>query len=223
MMFALPPIMAPIKKESIRSVIIWERIGMESHEKGEITVLLDRLAEGDRSAEEALLQRIYVELHRLAVTRLRSERPNHTLQATALVHEAYLRLCGPGDIKYQDRAHFFRIAARVMRHILVDYARQQGAKKRGAGQRLQPLEDAIIVSASQSAQALEIDDLLEKLAQMSPRQAQVVEMRFYAGLTEEEIAAALGRNVRTIKRDWLMARAWLHEQLAGKQDRESSR
>jgi RNA polymerase sigma factor (TIGR02999 family) len=183
--------------------------------KGEITVLLDRLAQGDRSAEEALMPRVYVELHRLAAARLHSERGGHTLQATALVHEAYLRLCGTNEISWQNRAHFFRVAARLMRRILVDYARQHNAQKRNEGDALVPLDEAIAVAADQSATALEVDEVLRKLAEISPRQAQVVEMRFFAGLTEDEIAVALGKNARTIRRDWLMARAWLHEQLKG--------
>jgi RNA polymerase sigma factor (TIGR02999 family) len=197
---------------AIQSVIISERICMEPH-KGEITLLLDRLAEGDRSAEEALMPRVYLELHRLAMARLRSERPGHTLQATALVHEVYLRMCRSNEFKCENRAHFFRICAQLMRRILVDYARQHGAQKRNDGVPLRTLEDAITVSASQSTEALEVDELLRKLATLSPRQAQVVEMRFYGGLTEEETAVALGKHVRTIRRDWLMARAWLHEQL----------
>jgi RNA polymerase sigma factor (TIGR02999 family) len=181
--------------------------------KGEVTLLLERLADGDRSAEEALLPRVYVELHRLAMAKMRSERPGHTLQATALVHEVYLRLCRSDDIKCQNRTHFFRVAARLMRHILVDYARLHGAKKRNHGAAFAALDDAIAISDDQSSVALEVDELLSKLAELSPRQAQVVEMRFYGGLTEEEIAAAMGKSVRTIRRDWLMARAWLHEQL----------
>ncbi len=196
----------------IRSVIIAERTRMEPS-KGDVTLLLDRLAEGDRSAEEALMPRVYLELHRLAMARLRSERLGHTLQATALVHEVYLRMCRAEDFKCQNRAHFFRISAQLMRRILVDYARQRGAQKRNDGAQLQPLDETIAVSATQSSQALEVDELLERLATLSPRQAQIVEMRFYGGLTEEEIALALGKSVRTIRRDWLMARAWLHEQL----------
>lgn len=187
---------------------------MES-DKGEITLLLDRMAGGDRTAEEALMPRVYVELHRLAMTRLKSERPGHTLQATALVHEAYLRMCRSAEIKCQNRAHFFRVAARIMRRILVDYARQHGAAKRNRGVALHPLDDVIAVASDQSSLALDVDELLQKLAALSPRQADVVEMRFYGGLTEEEIAQALGKSVRTIKRDWLMARAFLHEQLKG--------
>ncbi|HKA00640.1 MAG TPA: sigma-70 family RNA polymerase sigma factor [Candidatus Solibacter sp.] len=187
--------------------------GMSDSAKGEVTVLLERLSEGDRSAEEDLMPRVYIELHRLATARMRSERPEHTLQATALVHEVYLRMCRSEDIKWQNRAHFYRVAARLMRRILVDYARQHGAQKRNAGALLTPLDDAITVSADQTAAALEVDELLSRLAEMSPRQAQVVEMRFFGGLSEEEIAAALDVSVRTIRRDWLMARAWLHEQL----------
>lgn len=180
---------------------------------GEITQLLQRISRGDRSAEESLMPRVYLELHRLALSRLRSERRGHTLQATALVHEVYLRLCGANEINFQDRAHFFRVAARLMRHILVDYARRHAAVKRNHGAAFAPLDATIAVSANQSAEALAIDELLTRLAEISPRQAQVVEMRFFGGLTEDEIAAALDKNVRTIKRDWLMARAWLHTQL----------
>jgi len=195
------------------SAIIAEPLGA-SMDKGEVTLLLDRLAEGDRSAEESLISCVYVELHRLALSRLRSERPGHTLQPTALVHEAYLRLCRSREIDWQNRAHFFCVAARVMRRILVDYARQHNAKKRNDGAAVAPLSQAIFIAPDQTATALEIDDVLRKLAEISPRQAQVVEMRFFGGMSEQEVAATLGKSVRTIRRDWLMARAWLHEKLA---------
>jgi RNA polymerase sigma-70 factor (ECF subfamily) len=182
-------------------------------DRGEITVLLERVAAGDRSAEEALMPRVYVELHRLAMARLNSERPGHTLQATALVHEVYLRMCHAESVQCQNRGHFFRIAARLMRRILVDYARQHNAGKRNHGARPESLDQAIALSADHSAAAIEVDQLLEKLAELSPRQAQIVELRFYAGLTEEEIAAAVGVHVRTVRRDWLVARAWLYSQL----------
>ncbi len=208
---SMPALVTPAQLP-VRSVIISGHFRMES-DKGEVTLLLDRLAGGDRSAEEELMPRVYVEMHRLAISRLKSERPGHTLQATALVHEVYLRMCGSRAIRFEDRAHFFRVAARVMRRVLVDYARQRGAQKRKDGAQPLPLDDAIEISAAQSADALEVDDVLKKLAELSPRQAQVVEMRFFGGLSEEEIAAALGVHVRTIRRDWLMARAWLHEQL----------
>jgi RNA polymerase sigma-70 factor, ECF subfamily len=182
-------------------------------DRGDITLLLDRLATGDRSAEEALMPRVYLELHHLAAARMRAERPGHTIQPTALVHEAYLRLCNSHEFHWRDRAHFFRGAGCMMRHILVDYARQHRAQKRNDGTRAIPLDEAIAISSDQFALALEVDEVLKKLAELSPRQANVVEMRFFAGLTEEEIAEALDVNVRTVKRDWLMARAWLHQRL----------
>ena len=182
-------------------------------DKGQVTLLLDRFAQGDRSAEEALIALVYVELHRLALLRLKAERPGHTLQPTALVNEAYLRLCRSREIDWQNRAHFYCVAARIMRQILVDYARQHNAQKRNEGTSAIPLEQAISISSAQSLTALEVDDLLRRLALVSERQAQVVEMRFFGGMSEEEVAAILGKSVRTIRRDWLMARAWLHEQL----------
>ncbi len=197
---------------SVQSAIISRQIRMDSP-KGDVTLLLDRLAEGDRSVEEALMPRVYLELHRLAMTRMKSERPGHTLQATALVHEVYLRMCRSNEIKWQDRGHFFRVAATMMRRILVDHARQHGATKRNGGAAMLSLDDAIVVSVDQSAEALEVDELLNQLAVLSPRQAQVVEMKFYGGLSEQEIAESLGITARTVRRDWLMARAWLHEQL----------
>jgi RNA polymerase sigma factor (TIGR02999 family) len=180
---------------------------------GEVTVLLQRLAEGDRTAEEALIARVYAELHRIATSRLRSERAAHTLQPTALVHEAYLRLCRSAEIDWQSRTHFFGVAARLMRRILVDCARQRNTRKRGGDAIEVSLENAIEISSDHSTTALEVDELLRKLAEISPRQAQVVEMRFFGGLSEDEIASALDLHIRTVRRDWFMARAWLHEQL----------
>jgi RNA polymerase sigma-70 factor, ECF subfamily len=180
---------------------------------GEITLLLDRLSAGDRSAEEALMPSVYLELHRLASARMRGERPGHTIQPTALVHEAYLRLCNSREVKWEDRGHFFRAAGCMMRRILVDYARQHRARKRNDGARPILLDEAVAISPDQFAMAIEVDDVLRKLAELSPRQAKVVEMRFFAGLTEEEIAEALSVTVRTIKRDWMVARAWLHQRL----------
>ena len=181
--------------------------------KGEVTELLCRLSAGDRSAEEDLLPRVYLELRRLASAQLRSERPGHTLQATALVHEAYLRLCGSSGTDWQDRAHFFRVAAKLMRRILIDYARLRKALKRGAGMEARPLEEGFLVSDDNLGLVLEIDELLQKLAARAPRLVQIIEMRFFAGLTEVEIAATLGISERTVKRDWLKARAWLHGEL----------
>jgi RNA polymerase sigma factor (TIGR02999 family) len=181
--------------------------------KGEVTVLLDRLMAGDNAAEAALMERVYVELHRIAMARLKSERGGHTLQATALVHEAYLRLCRVEGVEWQNRSHFYRVAAGIMRRILVDYARHRTAQKRGDGSVAVSFDEAIVVSTDQSQHAIEVDDLLRRLARLSPRQAQVVEMRFFGGLTEKEIAVGLGVDVKTIGRDWAKARAWLHGQL----------
>jgi RNA polymerase sigma factor (TIGR02999 family) len=185
-----------------------------SDEKGDLTELLGQLSAGDRSAEERLISQVYMELHRLAYQHMRGERNDHTLQPTALVNEVYLRLCRQHSVQWQDRGHFFRIAGRLMRRILVDHARQKQASKRGAGQPSVPLEDMLVASAENLELTLEIDDLLKKLALLLPRQAQVAELRFFAGLTEDEIATAVGLDVRTVKRDWFKARAWLYEQIA---------
>jgi len=182
---------------------------------GEVTQILGRLSSGDRSAESDLFPLIFSELHRLAAARLRGERNNHTLQATALVNEAYVRLCGSGAIRYTDRAHFLRLAARLMRRILVDYARHRNAQKRPNPAAQVPLDGAIAISEQGAGTAVQVDELLESLAAVDARAAQVVEMRFFGGLSEEEIAAALEVNVRTVRRDWAMARAWLHRALRG--------
>ena len=182
--------------------------------RGEVTLLLNRVSNGERDAEVALLPRVYFELHRLALSRLKTERRGHTLQATALVNEAYLRLCGAGGRQFENRAHFFRLSARMMRRILVDYARKRGASRRNGGGTLCSLDEAIVIAPEQSDNAVRVDELLEELARLNARQAQVVEMKFYGGLNEAEIAAALGIHIRTVRRDWLLARAWLHEQLS---------
>jgi len=181
---------------------------------GEITELLLRISAGERSAENALLPLVYAELHRQASARMRRERPGHTLHATDLVHEVYLKLCG-GERNLCDRVHFFRLAAWMMRNILVDHARRRKAQRRGAAARPVALNESLMVSEADLSRAVEIDDLLRRLAETRPRQAQVVEMRFFAGLDETEIALALGIDKRTVRRDWLKARAWLHGQVYG--------
>ena len=145
------------------------------------------------------------------MSRLRGERPGHTLQATALVNEAYLRICRNAEINLKNRAHFFAVAARVMRNILTDYARHRRTQLHGKP--TIDLQQVIIVSGEHAETALVIDDLLDRLASIYPRQAKVVELRFFGGVTEEEIAEVLGVSSRTVKRDWLMARAWLQGQL----------
>jgi RNA polymerase sigma-70 factor, ECF subfamily len=180
---------------------------------GDITVLLDRLANGDRSVEESLMSQVYMELHRLAAFRMKGERQGHTMQPTALLHEAYVRLCRSNEIEWHDRTHFFRVAGRLMRRILVDYARQHQARKRNNGSPSASMELANVASSEDFAATLEVNDALDALAESNPRLARVVEMRFYAGLTDSEIAEALGLSERTVKRDWFMARAWLHQRL----------
>lgn len=184
-----------------------------SEPKGEVTLLLERMSHGDRSAEEALIEHVYFELHRIATAHLHKERSGHILQPTALVNQAYMRMCGSRGIAYHDRSHFFRIAARLMRRILVDIARHEKTVKGGVEFVFVQLEEGITVAQGQTADALEINDLIGQLEKLSPRQAAVVEMRYYAGLSDEEIAAALGKDARTIRRDWAMARAWFRKQM----------
>jgi RNA polymerase sigma factor (TIGR02999 family) len=177
-----------------------------------ITELLQKLKTGDRDAEDRLIALVYNDLRRLAERNLRNERPEHTLQATALVHEAYLRLTGK-PIDWQNRAHFFAVAAQQMRRILVDYARAVRAKRRGSGGRKLSLDDVLLISDSESEELIDIDASLNSLAEWDARQAKVVELRFFGGLTEEEIASVLGVSTKTVKRDWNMARAWLQLRL----------
>ncbi len=181
---------------------------------GEVAGLLLRLSVGERSAEDDLIPSVYGDLKRLASGYLRAERAGHTLQATALVHEAYLKLAGQRRPGWQDRAHFFAMAARIMRRILTDHARQHRALKRGAGQVDLPLEDVLLADDEAGTMMQHLDEALHRLATFAPRQALVVELRFFGGLTEQEIAAHLDICGRTVKRDWTLARAWLHGELA---------
>jgi RNA polymerase sigma factor (TIGR02999 family) len=182
---------------------------------GEVTELLNRCARGDKPAEQQLLPMIYKELRRIAAHHLRQERPDHTLQATALVHEAYLRMTGLRDTEWKSRTHFFAVAAQVMRHVLADYGRGRKAEKRGGGMSPIPLTDDLAVSPTQCLLIVEIDAALTRLERLNARQAKVVELRFFAGLNEEEIAELLAVSVRTVKRDWTAARAWIYGELHG--------
>lgn len=179
---------------------------------GEITRLLARVRTGDEQANAQLAPLIYDELRRLAAYYIRGERPDHTLQATALVHEAYIRLVGQ-DIDWQSRAHFFAVAAQVMRRVLVDYARAAKADKRAGKLHRIPLESALVYAEEQSGELIALDEALERLGQWDPRQSRIVELRFFAGLSVEETAEVLGISTRTVKRDWSMARAWLYSEL----------
>ena len=158
---------------------------------------------------------IYKELRKIASARMKLERGNHTLQPTALVHEAYLHLADPPDSIWKDRSRILGLAAHAMRHILVDHARAHAAGKRGAGAVQVTLDEGVASSNESQVDILAVDEVLTRLAEFDPRQAKVLEMHFFAGLTFEEIAVELGISARTIKRDWTMARAWLHQQLEG--------
>ncbi len=181
---------------------------------GEITRLLRRLSSGDPSAEKSLIEIVYPDLRRLAGAYLRRERPDHTLQPTALVNEAYMKLMGGAGVDFQDRSHFFRVAATLMRRILVDYARGKRADKRGGDARRIPFEEIFAGDSVPYDLILDVDRALGKLHEMDSRQAQVVEMRFFGGLSEDEIASALGITSRTVRRDWIVAKAWLHSEVA---------
>jgi RNA polymerase sigma factor (TIGR02999 family) len=179
-----------------------------------VTRLLCELKNGNRAAEEALIPLVYGELRRLAAYYLRGEKPGHTLQATALVHEAYLRLTTMDQVTWKDRCHFFALSAQVMRRILVDHARARTARKRGGSREDVPLDDVIILKAGPGDELVAVDAALEKLARMDARQCKIVEMRFFGGLTEEEIGIVLGVSARTVKREWRIAKAWLYRELS---------
>ena len=180
---------------------------------GEITSLLAAVRRGDSRAESNLVELVYNEFHARAQKYMRRERPGHTLQPTALVHETYLRLMQDHSADWQNRAHFFATASIVMRRILVDHARAHAAAKRpGAGQRVE-LCDFLAAQSPRIEQMLILDEALTHLAQMDARQARVVELIYFGGLTEEEAAEVLGISVRTVKRDWRDARAWLQAEL----------
>ncbi len=176
---------------------------------GQITQLLAEARKGNRAAEDELMPLVYGELRRLAAAYMRGERPGHTLQATALVHEAYLKLL-PQRISWQSRSHFFGVAAHQMRRILVDYARRRKAAKREGGQKRLHLDEALIMAHQRPTELVELHEALDQLARGHARQARVVELRFFGGRSEDEIAATLGVSVETVKRDWKFSKAWLN-------------
>jgi RNA polymerase sigma factor (TIGR02999 family) len=185
---------------------------MSFSERNEVTRLLRNLNAGDPQAAEALVPVVYSELRKLAAHYLKAERPGHTLQATALVHEAFLKLVGQ-ETEWQNRNHFFAIAANVMRRILVDYARGHRAEKRGGSADKVSLDDAFVFARERPAEFIALDEALEELARVDGRRAKVVEMRFFGGLSNEEIAVILGVHTNTVLRDWNLARAWLKARL----------
>jgi RNA polymerase sigma factor (TIGR02999 family) len=181
----------------------------------DITRLLIDWSGGDQEAMEQLAGLLEQELHRLASRHLAAERPGHILQTTALVNEAYLRLIDWKEVRWQNRAHFFAMASRIMRHILVDYARAQNRQRRGGGALQVGLSAAADVPHQDSADFAALDDALRALESLAPRQGRIVELRFFGGLSLEETAEVLQVSVATVRRDWSLARAWLYRELKG--------
>lgn len=180
----------------------------------EITQLLLAWSEGDKQALDRLVPLVYDELRRLAQNYMRKERAGQTLQTTALIHEAYLRLIDADRVQWRNRTHFFGIAARLMRQILVARARERGCQKRGGGAERVSLDEAMVIDERLDEDLVALDEALGELSQFDARMAQIVEMRFFGGLTEEEIAAALDVSTKTVRRDWRLARSWLRRKLS---------
>lgn len=180
----------------------------------EVTQLLVAWGNGDQSARDQLMPAVYQELHRLAHNYMRRESPGHTLQTSALVNEAFLRLVDQRDVQWRNRAHFFAIAAQMMRRILVDYARQRMYAKRGGGLATISLDEALIVSEERSAEVIGLHEALETLVNFDPRKSQIVELRFFGGLSIEETAEVLNISPGTVMRDWTLAKAWLRREMS---------
>jgi RNA polymerase sigma factor (TIGR02999 family) len=182
----------------------------------QVTELLVHWRQGDPHAREKLIPVIYGELRRIARSHLRSERPDHTLESGALVHEAYVRLCGEKSPEWKNRAHFFGVAAQVMRHILVDHARQRRAAKRGGGVVRIALDPNMALPQTRDVDLLALDDALDRLAEMDAQQSRLIELRFFGGLSIVETAAVLNVSAATVKREWATARAWLQREMKAK-------
>jgi RNA polymerase sigma factor (TIGR02999 family) len=187
----------------------------------QVTQLLHKWQEGNQEALEALMPLVYNELKRLAGSYLRRERPDHTLQSAALVNEAYLRLVDQTQTRWQNKAHFYGIAAQMMRRILADHARGHNAAKRGAGMPELELDEAIAQAHSRSVDLLDLEEALQRLEKLDPQQGRIVELRFYSGLSIEDTANVLGISPATVKRDWAAARAWLFREVAVRRPVES--
>ncbi len=179
---------------------------------GEVTMLLRAMNRGEEAAADKLLNLVYDELHLLAKRYMRHERPDHTMQATALINEAYIRMVGD-NTDWQNHQHFIGVAATVMRRVLVDHARAHNAGKRGGDLRRVEFEEGIAFSNERSVEVIEVDDALAELENLNPRQARVVELRYFAELTDDQIAALLNISSRTVQRDWLLAKDWLSDRV----------
>ncbi len=188
---------------------------MAETDNHDITHLLIEWGSGNQAVQAQLIESVYQELHKLASSYLRKERPDHTLQPTALVHEAYLILIDQKRVQWQNRTHFFGIAAQIMRRILVDYARSQKAAKRGGEHLTVALEEAFgVAHPAQNVDLLALDTALQRLETFDPQQAQIVELRYFAGLKTDETAEVLGISLATVGREWSMAKAWLYRELS---------
>jgi RNA polymerase sigma-70 factor, ECF subfamily len=181
----------------------------------EVTALLRQWGQGDEAALEQLMPLVYRELHQIAGRHLRHEQAGHSLQATALVHEAYLRLIEAKEVSWQDRAHFLALSARVMRHILVDHARSRRYQKRGGDAARVSFDEALVVATEPAQDFAALDDALEALATVDKRKSDVIELRFFGGLTVEETASVLKVSPDTVMRDWRLAKAWLMREIRG--------
>ena len=186
----------------------------EDRDPAGVTALLQQIRQGDRAAESDLIPLIYNQLQAIARRQMAHERPDHSLQATILVHEAFLRLVGNSQIDWSNRAHFFALASRVMRRMLVDHARAANAQKRPGARQKVELDSALVFVEAQAADVMALDQALDRLAAWDARQCRVVEMHFFGGLGFEEIGEVLSVSPRTAKRDWSMARAWLYRELS---------
>jgi RNA polymerase sigma factor (TIGR02999 family) len=184
-----------------------------SDSPSQVTLLLSRWRAGDREALDALLPLVYEELRRLARHYLQQERRDHTLHSTALVHEAYVRLLGQDPPEWKSRAHFFGVAARLMRQILVDHARNHKAAKRGGNSLKLTLQEGLVERKGKDLDVVALDDALNQLARLSPQQSEIVELRFFSGLTIEDTSEVLGISPATVKRSWTAARAWLFREM----------
>jgi RNA polymerase sigma-70 factor (ECF subfamily) len=189
-----------------------EAVCAMSGDVGEVTILLNAMKSGDAAAADKLLALVYNELHTLAKRYMRHERQDHTLQPTALINEAYMRVVGNGT-DWQNHQHFIGVAATVMRRVLVDHARAHNAGKRGGDLHRVELEEGLAFSTERSVEVIAVDDALSELQALNPRQAQVVELRYFAELSDEQIAALLNISTRTVQRDWLLARDWLSQRV----------
>jgi RNA polymerase sigma-70 factor (ECF subfamily) len=200
-------------REAPSVIELWK---MDDSAPSAVTALLREWRNGDRAAVDRLMPLVYGELRTIARARLALERPDHTLEATALVHEAYLKMLGQTSVDWECRAQFFGFAARLIRNILVDHARSRGRHKRGGTQVLTSLEDVMGVPERSSFELVELDDVLQQLAANDERQSRIVELRFFGGLSIEETAHVMDLSLTTVKSEWRMARAWLYRQMEGR-------